>query len=74
MKDEGRCKMKVIAILLILVGVLGLACGMVAYGDIGIACMIGGAAALLSGIGFWIVSGKLKKLNEHKAERHGVYR
>lgn len=58
--------MRILAILLILVGVLGCAAGMVAIGDIGIACMIGGITALLSGIGFWIVAGKLKKLNKEK--------
>lgn len=56
--------MKVIAILLILLGVLGCAAGGLTYGDIAIACMIGGLAALLSGIGFWIAAGKIKKMNK----------
>ncbi len=54
--------MRVISILLILLGIIGIAAGSVAFGDIGIACMIGGAGALLSGIGFWIAAGRLKKL------------
>lgn len=58
--------MRIISILLILVGLLGCAAGMVAIGDIGLACMIGGITALLSGIGFWIAAGKLKKLNIEK--------
>ena len=40
--------MKVIAILLIILGVLGLVMGGMMFGDIGIACMVGAAAALLS--------------------------
>lgn len=53
--------MKVIGILLVVVGVVGFIMGAVMYGDIGIAAMIGATAALLSGIGFLLVS---KKLNE----------
>ena len=43
---------KVIGILLILVGIAGIAMGMMMFGDIGIACLVGAAAALLSGVGF----------------------
>ena len=49
-----------IGILLILVGLFGLVSGTVAFGDIGIACAIGGITALLSGIGFISISRKLK--------------
>ena len=52
--------MKLIGILLILVGMVGLLLGMMMFGDIGIACIIGALGALLSGIGFLQVSGKLK--------------
>ncbi|WP_197027315.1 hypothetical protein [Oribacterium sp. FC2011] len=43
--------MKVIAILLILVGVAGIFLGSMMFGDIGLACIVGALAALLSGIG-----------------------
>ena len=52
--------MKVIAILLILVGVAGLGMGGMMFGDIGIACMVGAAGALLSGIGFLMADKRLK--------------
>lgn len=48
--------MKIIGILLIIVGVLGFIMGAMMFGDIGIACMVGAAGALLSGIGFLQVS------------------
>jgi hypothetical protein len=51
--------MKVIGILLIVLGVLGILMGLMMFGDIGIACIIGALAALLSGIGFMIASGKI---------------
>lgn len=54
--------MKVIGILLILVGIVGILFGMMMFGDIGVACIVGAIAALLSGIGFMMVSGKLKKI------------
>jgi len=44
--------MLVIGILLIILGAIGLLLGMMMFGDIGIACIIGALAALLSGIGF----------------------
>lgn len=50
--------MKVIGILLIIVGVLGILMGMMMFGDIGIACLVGAVTALLSGIGFMISSKK----------------
>ncbi|OAX49900.1 hypothetical protein [Paenibacillus sp. AD87] len=54
--------MKSIAILLLIVGVVGIALGGMMYGDIGIAAMIGSSTAVLSGIGFLIQS-KSKKTN-----------
>lgn len=44
--------MKVIGILLIAVGIIGLIMGGMMFGDMGIAAFIGAAAAILSGIGF----------------------
>lgn len=52
--------MKAIGILLIILGVIGILMGMVMFGDIGIACMVGALAALLSGLGFLSVAKKLK--------------
>ena len=51
--------MKAVAILLVLVGVLGIGMGTMMFGDIGIACMVGGVSALLSGIGFFLVSKRI---------------
>lgn len=54
--------MKLIGILLIILGVAGIAIGSMMFGDIGIACIVGAAAALLSGIGFLKVNKALKRL------------
>ncbi|MDD6160756.1 MAG: hypothetical protein PUB51_06480 [Oscillospiraceae bacterium] len=43
---------KVIGILLIIVGILGIFMGLMMFGDIGIACIVGALGSLLSGIGF----------------------
>jgi len=51
--------MKVIAILLILVGVAGIFLGSMMFGDIGLSCIVGALAALLSGIGFLMVFRKI---------------
>lgn len=56
--------MTLIGILLIIVGVCGMAAGSVAFGDIGIACMLAGITALLSGIGFLVAKGRIKKLEK----------
>ncbi len=53
--------MKVIGILLIVWGVLGILMGMMMFGDIGIACIVGAVSGLLSGVGFLIAS-KNKKV------------
>lgn len=58
---KGAQNMVFIGIILILIGVVGFAMGAMAFGDIGIACMIGAAAAFFSGIGFLIAAKKLKK-------------
>ena len=52
--------MLAIGIILIVLGVLGIFLGLMMFGDIGIACIVGALAALLSGIGFLIARGKLK--------------
>ena len=48
----GEMIMKIIAILLLIVGVSGILLGGMMFGDIGIAAMIGGSVGILSGIGF----------------------
>ena len=54
--------MTLIGIILLLIGIAGIGAGTVAFGDIGIACMIAGAGALFSGIGFILVARNIKKL------------
>lgn len=56
--------MKIIGILLIILGIVGIGCGFLAYGDIGIACWIGGLSALLSGIGFMVTAKRINDLEE----------
>ena len=55
--------MRLIGILLIILGIIGLLLGMLMFGDIGIACIVGALAALLSGIGFNMAAGKIKELS-----------
>lgn len=50
----------VIAILLLVVGALGLLMSTMMFGDIGISAMIGASTAILSGIGFLIVNNKIR--------------
>lgn len=52
--------MKGISILLFIVGVFGIIFAFMAFGDIGVACGVGGVTALLSGAGFWIAGKKMK--------------
>lgn len=56
--------MKVIGILLIILGILGILMGGMMFGDIGIACMVGAVAALLSGLGFLSVNKKLNNIEK----------
>lgn len=56
--------MKVIGIILIIIGVLGIICGFQMYGDIGVAAIIGAVGTLISGIGFILVNQKLNNLSE----------
>ncbi|MEK4407008.1 hypothetical protein MKZ26_21795 [Sporosarcina sp. FSL K6-6792] len=44
--------MKIIGILLLIVGVIGLVLSTMMFGDIGIAAAIGAISAILTGIGF----------------------
>lgn len=52
--------MKLIGILLIVLGIVGVGMGAMMYGDIGLACIIGALSALLSGIGFLMMPKKRK--------------
>ena len=54
--------MKVIGILLIILGGIGIFMGMIMFGDIGIACLVAAFTALLSGIGFIIASSKVNRM------------
>lgn len=56
--------MIVIGILLIVWGIIGIIMGMMMFGDIGVACIVGAVTALLCGIGFIIANKKVKKLKE----------
>ena len=56
---KGGARVKVIAIILIVTGVLGMLMGAMMYGDIGIAAFIGATSALFSGIGFFKLNKKL---------------
>lgn len=58
-KARKVIKMKVIGILLIILGVIGILMGLMMFGDIGIACIVGAISALLSGIGFIIANKKI---------------
>lgn len=53
--------MKAIGILLIVLGILGILMGLMMFGDIGIACIVGALSALLSGIGFLSAAKKIGK-------------
>lgn len=48
--------MRIISILLLIVGIIGILLGNMMVGDIGIAAIIGSITACLSGIGFFLVS------------------
>ena len=67
--ERGCVKLKVIGILLIVLGVIGVLLGSMMFGDIGIAAMIGAGSAILSGVGFVLAD---KKINLLIAERGNV--
>lgn len=48
----------------IVIGVFGIIAGCIAFGDIGIACMIGGALGIISGICTFITSRRIHKLEK----------
>jgi uncharacterized membrane protein len=52
--------MKVLSIILIVIGGIGIIMAMAMFGDIGIAAGIGAVTAILSGIGFMLVEKKLR--------------
>ena len=52
-------KMKVIGIILIVWGAIGILMGLMMFGDIGIACIVGALTAILSGVGFLITAKKV---------------
>lgn len=52
----------IVSILLIMLGLAGIGMGAMMFGDIGVAAMIGGGAALLSGFGFIRLSSQVKAL------------
>ena len=54
--------MKAIGILLIILGIIGILMGLMMFGDIGIACIVGALSALLSGIGFLTANKKIKSV------------
>lgn len=56
--------MKAIGIILIIWGLLGIVMGMMMFGDIGVACIVGAITSILSGSGFLIANKKLKKSEE----------
>jgi hypothetical protein len=54
--------LKAIGIILIIVGIVGILMGLMMFGDIGIAALIGAITALLTGIGFFKLSNTLKQI------------
>lgn len=55
--------MKLIGILLILLGIVGIVMGAMMFGDIGIACIVGALSALLSGFGFLSANKRMKDVS-----------
>lgn len=58
--------MDFIAVLLILDGLFGIWASTKAFGDIGMACLIGGIAAMLSGIAVFIASHRIRKIENSR--------
>ncbi len=61
--------MKAIGILEIILGIAGIFMGMMMFGDIGIACIIGALSALLSGIGFLVADSTFKRKKKKTASQ-----
>ena len=51
--------MKIISLLLVFLGVVGLGVSIMMFGDESVAGGIGALAALFSGVGFWLVDHRL---------------
>lgn len=60
--ERGRRIIKVIGMILIVWGIVGIIMGTMMFGDIGIACIVGAVTALLSGFGFLSVNKELVKI------------
>jgi small neutral amino acid transporter SnatA (MarC family) len=56
--------MMVIGIILISWGVIGIVMGMMMFGDIGVACIVGAVTAILCGIGFIMANSKIKRIGQ----------
>ncbi len=56
--------MRVIGVLLIILGIIGLIMGAVMFGDIGVACIVAALAALLSGIGFLVAAARINRIGQ----------
>lgn len=59
--------MKVIGIILIVWGVIGILLGAMMVGDIGVAAIVGAVVSILSGIGFILCNKVLRKLSRSGA-------
>lgn len=57
-----------VSVLLFLVGLAGVVLGSAMFGDIGLAAMIGGFAAFLSGIGIYRLSKRVAALESSKGD------
>lgn len=56
---------KVLGIIELILGVIGMIMGFAMYGDIGIACAVGAIGCIFSGISFIVVGNALKKISEN---------
>ena len=53
--------MMILGIILIIWGIIGIAMGMMMFGDIGIACIVGAVTAILCGVGFIMANKKMRE-------------
>lgn len=56
--------MKVIGIMLIVLGIVGIILGSMMFGDIGIAALIGAIVGVLAGIGFIKADSAIKRISK----------
>ena len=54
--------MMIKGMLLLIWGIIGIAMGMMMFGDIGVACIVGAVTAIFCGIGFIVTNNKIKKI------------